>query len=81
MSNAARRALRRLGVPEPVTATKALSVAVSVSRQDQLIPPGPGRIIESLPEHMRDALRDLQSRDISDLRDDYVRPRLSRGRI
>lgn len=86
MSSAGHRALRRLGVPEPVTATKAMSVAMSeaLAIRDlrlQTSKSGPGKIIENLPAHMRDALEELRSDDISDLRDDYVRSRLARRKV
>lgn len=89
MSNAAQRALRRLGRPEPVPATRALSVAIGIAIDQAggsaiLNAQGlgqPGRVVENLPTHLRDALEDLRSDDISDLRDDYVRARLKRRKI
>lgn len=72
MSNRARQALRRLGVPDPVSATTALNVALdrhvlfSSSKE-------PGGVIERLPPHIRNALDDLRSDQIRDIRPDLVR--------
>jgi hypothetical protein len=82
VSGTRERALRRLGVPESPTATKALSQAMSkaLASRSEWLPRahGPGRIIESLPDHVRSALDDLRSGDITDLRDDLVRKVLRR---
>jgi hypothetical protein len=72
MSGRARKALRRLGVPDPVSATTALNVAL-----DRHVlftsAAGPGKVIERLPPHIRNALDDLRSDQIRDIRPDLVR--------
>lgn len=84
MTSARERALRRLGVPEQPTATKALFDTLSKAatiRQNRLHMPatvGVGKLVGSLPAHERAALDDLRSSDIYDVRPDLVRKLLRR---